>query len=120
MQRQFRLRRKEDFARLRQHGRVWRHRAITISVIPNGLAHNRYGFITSKYLGKAVVRNQIRRRLREVVRRLHPFLEAGHDLAFIARQPVVDLSFQALYDVVLTLLQQAGLCQPPSPGELHS
>ncbi|MBN1564098.1 MAG: ribonuclease P protein component [Anaerolineae bacterium] len=120
MQRQYRLRRREDFARLRKQGRVWRHRVLVVSVIPNGLAHNRYGFITSKHLGKAVVRNRMRRRLREVVRRLHPLLKPGYDLAFIARQPLVDLSFPALYDVVWSLLQQANLIQPASPGDLQS
>ena len=119
MQRHLRLRRKEDFARVRQHGRVWRHRVVILSVVPNGMTHNRYGFITSKHLGNAVVRNRTRRRLREIVRRLHPYVETGHDVVFIARQPLANQSFQAIVDAVQILFQQAGLYQSPPPGETH-
>ena len=76
MQRRLRLRRKDDFARLRQHGRVWRHHMLILSVTPNGLTHNRYGFVTSKHLGKAVVRNRTRRLLRET----------SHKISVVARE----------------------------------
>ncbi len=105
---------------MRQHGQIWRHRLLLLSVIPNGLAHNRYGFITSKHLGNAVVRNRTRRRLREIVRHLYPSLESGYDVVFITRQPLADQSFQVVSEAVLTLFKQAGLWQPPSPGETHS
>jgi ribonuclease P protein component len=119
MQRPLRLRQKEDFARLRNHGRVWRHHLLIVSVRPNGLTHNRYGFITSKHLGRAVVRNRTRRLMRESVRHAHPQLKTGHDLAFIARQLAVGQPFQAVQEAVMTVLTQAGLWQP-SPGETPS
>lgn len=109
MQRALRLRRKDDFARLRKDGRVWRHPWFTLSVAPNELTHNRYGFITSKHLGNAVVRNRIRRRLREVVRRVHPQLVTGYDVAFIARPAIIDQPAAALNEAVTTMLQRANL-----------
>jgi ribonuclease P protein component len=109
MQRHLRLRRKEDFARLRAAGRVWRHPFLTLSVTPNGLPHNRYGFIVGKRLGKAVVRNRVRRALREVARQAHPHLAQGHDMAFIARSPMVGQSYQAVTEVTMTLFARAGL-----------
>jgi len=116
MQRHLRLRRREDFRRLRTTGRVWRHPFFMLSVTPNGLPHNRYGFVTSKQLGNAVVRNGIRRRLRESVRRAHPYLVSGYDMALIARVPVVGQSYAVISRAVDTLLRQAGLWQP---GELE-
>lgn len=119
MQRHLRLRRKEDFSRLRQAGRVWRHPLLILSVTPNDLSHNRYGFITSKQLGKAVVRNRIRRLLREAVRHAHPQLAVGHDMVFIAREPIGGQPYQVVQDAVVTILGQAGLWRA-APGETLS
>ncbi|RPJ02930.1 MAG: ribonuclease P protein component [Chloroflexi bacterium] len=109
MQRHLRLHRQEDFHRLRATGRVWRHPFFILSVTSNNLPHNRYGFVTSKQLGSAVTRNRIRRRLREVMSRAHPFLLSGYDLALIARVPVAGQSYQAITVAVHGLLKQAGL-----------
>ena len=111
MLRQFRLREGKDFARLRREGRVFHHRWLTLSTAPNGLANNRYGFITGKYLGKAVVRNRVRRLLREATRQLHPHLQPGHDLVFIARQPLVGQPFDVVHRIVSDLLHQAGVVE---------
>jgi ribonuclease P protein component len=114
MQRHLRLRRKEDFAHLRQAGRVWRHPFLILSVAPNQLTHNRYGFVISKRLGTAVVRIRTRRRLREVMRHLHPQIAPGHDIVIIARNPIVEQSYQTLYETVVSMLQHAKLWKPPS------
>jgi ribonuclease P protein component len=116
MQRHLRLRRQEDFARLRQTGHVWRHPFFILSVAPNQLSHNRYGFVTSKRLGTAVVRNRVRRLLREAVRAAEPNLKPGYDMAFITRGPVAGQSFQAINEAVRAIFQQANLWETP-PGE---
>jgi len=116
MQRHLRLRRKEDYEHLRKHGRVWRHPWFTLSTAPNRLDHNRYGFVTSKRLGKAVTRTRVRRQLREVIRQLHPYLKPGHDIILIAREPIIGQKYQPIVEAVTTSLQQAELWAS-SPGE---
>jgi ribonuclease P protein component len=109
MQRHLRLHRQEDFQRLRATGRVWRHPFFILSVTPNDLPHNRYGFVTSKQLGSAVTRNRIRRRLREVMRHAHPYLISGYDMALIARGPAAGQSYRVIAAAIHGLLKQAGL-----------
>jgi ribonuclease P protein component len=109
MQRHLRLRHKEDFAHLRQSGQVWRHPLLLLSVTSNSLTHNRYGFVTSKQLGNAVIRNRIRRLLREAVRQAQPHLAQGYDIALIARTPIRGKSYQAVRDAVWAGLQSNGL-----------
>lgn len=75
--------------------------------MPNSLDHNRYGFIVSKRLGNAVVRNRLRRRLRACVNSLE--LLPGFDILFITRRPILVLKYRELHAVVRDLLHQAGL-----------
>ncbi len=116
MQRPLRLRRSQEFVRLRRSGSVWRHPFVVLSVMPNGLTHNRYGFVTGKHVGTAVARNRVRRRLREVIRHAHPALQQGYDIALIARAPIVGQPFQAVKEAVIASLCRAGLCQSPGEG----
>ena len=109
MQRHLRLREKQDFERLRSVGQVWRYPFLILNVVPNRLPHNRYAFVTSKRLGKAVVRNRTRRLLRDIVRRADPALTPGYDVLFIARGPIVGQPYKAVSEAVLTSLRRAGL-----------
>jgi len=109
MQRRFRLRQHTDFERLRREGRVYRHPVMMLSVAPNGLLHNRYGFIVGKHVGKAVVRNHIKRLLREALRHFHPNLTPGFDFVFIARGAIVEQPFAHVQRTVSELCNRAGL-----------
>lgn len=114
MQRQFRLTRGDDFARLRQQGRVYHHRLMSLTTAPNDQPTNRYGFVTSKRLGNAVVRNRTRRLLREAVRQLHPQLQPGYDVVIVARREIVGQHFLTISRIVEQLAQQAGLLRAES------
>lgn len=57
----------------------------------------RVGFTTTRKLGNAVVRNRIRRRLREVARlRLGEIAMPGHDYVLIGRDKSLDRPFSQL------------------------
>jgi ribonuclease P protein component len=72
-------------------------------------APSRAGFSASKRVGGAVVRNHLKRRLREVLRRLLPTLTPGWDLVLTARAAAAEASYEALVGEVQTLLARAGL-----------
>ena len=109
MQRRYRLRENKDFLRLRRDGQVYRHHHMLLSLLPNGLSHNRYGVIVTKNLGKAVVRNRVRRLTREAVRLLHPRIRVGYDIVLIPRSGLVGQPFVIVDDVVNELCRRAGL-----------
>jgi ribonuclease P protein component len=109
MQRQYRLRHPNDFARLKSEGKLYRHPLFGLSVAANPLGHNRYGFVVSGKLGGAVVRNRCKRRLRELARKHHAGLKQGFDLVFLAREGVYNADSVALEAAFTDLLRRARL-----------
>ena len=93
------LKRRADFLRAAR-GRKW----VTPTIIlqshtrPNGEeAPPRFGFTATRKLGGAVVRNRVKRRMREAVRRLSAGdVGAGRDYVLIGRGNAVQAPFRAL------------------------
>ena len=69
----------------------------------------RVGFSVSKKIGKAVVRNRVKRRLREAVTPLLPGIRIGYNIIFIARNPLVEAPFSTIGAQLLFQLRKAGL-----------
>ena len=75
----------------------------------NHLGINRVGITVSKKLGKAVVRNRVRRRLREVYRLNEQAFLPGYDIVVVARSKCVDAEFEKLTAAYLHLVKKAGI-----------
>ena len=69
----------------------------------------RAGFVTSGRLGGAVVRNRVRRRLREIVRKQQDQLRQGFCFVIIARHEAATASYRALEDEWLRLARRASI-----------
>ena len=77
---------------------------------PNRTATNRVGITTSKkQLGHAVVRNRVRRRLREIYRLNEDRFAPGWDIVVVARSRCIDADFGKLTQAYLSLAKKAGI-----------
>ena len=70
---------------------------------------NRVGITVSKKLGKAHVRNRVRRRLREVYRLNEDRLQPGWDIVVVARTKALHAEFGILTAAFLQLAEKAGI-----------
>ena len=75
----------------------------------NHSANNRVGITVSKKLGGAVVRNRVRRRLREVYRLHEEQFSPGWDIVVVARSRCIKSDFQTLTNAYLSLAAKAGI-----------
>jgi ribonuclease P protein component len=78
----------------------------------NSLSRSRFGISVKKALGSAVVRNRIRRRIREILRRNRSEYPTGWDIVIHPRRSVAESPFAAL-EVELRNLAQSVLRNPP-------
>ena len=75
----------------------------------NHTGTNRVGITVSKKLGKAHIRNRVRRRLREVYRLNEEKFLPGYDIVVVARSKAIDAPFSQLTKGYLALAQKAGI-----------
>jgi ribonuclease P protein component len=105
-----RLTRASEYERVKRDGLVRRGKLLTLSatVVENsGLC--RVGFVTSRRVGSAVVRNRVRRRLREIVRQHQHDLEQDFWIVLIAKRDAANASYHALEDEWLRLARRASI-----------
>jgi ribonuclease P protein component len=107
MRREERLTKKRDFETVYKKGKSWDNKLLVMRALPNNVGASRYGFAVGKRLGGAVVRNRVKRRLREGAR-LTPVRD-GWDIVFIARQDAVDTDYHTLKRAIEELLSRAQL-----------
>jgi ribonuclease P protein component len=105
-----RLTRSPGFDRVKQAGNTGRGKFMvlaTLAVQDSGAC--RAGFITSRRLGSSVIRNRVRRRLREIVRTHQHDLRPDFWIVLIARRNAANASYRALEDEWLRLAKRASI-----------
>ncbi len=81
----------------------------------NRTSTNRVGITVSKKLGHAVVRNRVRRRLREVYRLNEHRFQPGWDIVVVARSRCIHADFEKLTQSYLSLAEKLGILVDETP-----
>jgi ribonuclease P protein component len=107
MVREDRLNKPEQFKAVYSQGSTQVDRFLVLKSLPNHLEHYRFGVSINKRVGKAVVRNRIKRKLREIIRL--KALATGWDIVLIVRNPAAESDYKQLEKSVLSLLSRANI-----------
>ena len=110
--REQRLRSNREFQRVYRVGRSWAHPVAALHVASQP-AGQRFGISVSKKVGNAVVRNRVRRRIREILRAQLVNCKQGFDAIVVARSAAAEAEFTSLVQAVADLIRRAGLLREP-------
>ena len=111
LKRQHTMKRASEFAMVRAQGSSAAGRFLVLSTLPYtgegaGAKESRFGIITTKRLGHAVVRNLLRRRVREILRAQGTPLQQGHYVVIIPRHTAATAAYHELEKDFIRLLKR--------------
>jgi ribonuclease P protein component len=105
-----RLKRKKDFQKVLKNGKGLKEDLLVLKMVKNNLLQSRFGFIVgTKVSKKAVLRNKLKRRLRELVREKIEKIKEGFDIVFIAQPGLEKRDFWQLKDILNKIFLKAKL-----------
>jgi len=110
LQKAYRLTRRSDFSKVYNAGRSVANRQFVLYVMRNErVEHFRLGISVSKKVGKAVVRNRMKRLVKEIVRRLSPRVKPHHDMVIVVRNAALDLDCESMTRSIEHVMKRADL-----------
>lgn len=110
MQRRYRLTSNKSFVYLYRKGTCVRTPLLLLYYAP-GKYDMKVGFSVSKKVGKSVVRNKVKRRLKENFRALIPSLAKGYTCLVVAKPQIAASSFCEIGAALQTALRKAGISE---------
>lgn len=105
-----RLTKAEDFKSVYKKGRFFSDSYLAIKVLRNNQEITRFGFLVGiKISKKAVLRNKIKRRLREIIRLKLDKIKKGFDVVILTRSEIGKKTYQEIDETLSRILKKANL-----------
>lgn len=101
------LRKKSHFQEMYRIGKSYANRLVVLYIVPNDSDVRRVGFAAGKKLGNAVIRNRVKRLLREAYRLQQNEMVVGYNLLLVGRKGMVNVGFEQASMAVRDLLKKA-------------
>ena len=95
-----------------KRGRPFFAKELGFKIIKNDLNKNRYGIVVNLKIDKrAVVRNKVRRRIREIIRLNDENFKQGFDVMILTRESIKGLKYKEIEEKLLGLFRKAKLIE---------
>ncbi|QQE74460.1 ribonuclease P protein component [Brevibacillus composti] len=115
MHRSHRLRKNEHFQEVFQKGSSAANKQFVLySCKQEGQAAFRAGISVSKKIGNAVIRNRVKRKVREAISRLERAIPPDMDVVIIARPGVEDMSVDDIEQSLIHVMKRAKVIRQAS------
>jgi len=111
LKKRFRVKKEKDFNAIFKEGKSFANRKFVIYRLENNEQHFRVGLSVSKKLGNAVMRNQIKRRIRHILIEHKDQLVENVDFVVIARKGVEILDYAEMEKNLLHVLKLSKIYQ---------
>jgi ribonuclease P protein component len=106
----YRLAKREDFNKVYRYGKSMANHQFVLYYLPQSkLEQFRLGISVSKKVGNAVVRNRLRRMIKEIVRLKKENMTPHYDYVLIARKPAAEMEYADMEKSILHVIRKASL-----------
>ncbi|MCP3763094.1 ribonuclease P protein component [Domibacillus sp. A3M-37] len=120
MKKSFRIKKNDDFQTVFSKGKSFANRQFVVYMYKKEQnVPFRIGLSVSKKLGNAVVRNRIKRYIRQSFTELKADIKPGYDFIVIARKPAADLSCAEVKGSLIHVLKLARALQGKQSNPLN-
>lgn len=110
LKKKYRVKKNKEFQEIFQKGKSFANRQFVIYILQRpDQQHFRIGLSVSKKLGNAVMRNQIKRYIRQAFYEMENDLRNDYDYIIIARKPVTDMNFFEIKKSLIHVLKLANV-----------
>ena len=109
IKRENRLKKNKHFNYIYKHGKSVRANCIVLIYSKTKFKNFKVGFSVSNKIGKSVVRNKVKRRMREAFNQIAPLVNTKFNYIFVARDGIAEKSFLEIKDHMFNAVKKAEL-----------
>jgi ribonuclease P protein component len=103
------LKKNYEFKKVYNEGRYYVEKYVVMYIIMNNSASNRVGFSVSKKVGNSVIRNRVKRLIKEVYRQYSGNTKMGYDIVFTARVGSAEADYKKIESNIVSIIRKAKL-----------
>ena len=101
------LRKNKEFRYVYSAGKVFSNNLLVLYLVKNSTDFNKVGFSVSKKVGNSVVRNKVRRRIKECYRLNTDRFKKGYNFVFVSRVRAKDATYKEIETAMISLFKKA-------------
>lgn len=102
-----RLKKNYEFKYVYNRGKVYSNYLLVLYIVKNKKDFNRVGFSVSKKVGKSVIRNKVKRRIKECYRLNSQSIKKGYNMVFISRVKANEATYREIEKAMIYLYKKS-------------
>jgi ribonuclease P protein component len=109
LEKKHRLLKRKEFSYVFHKSKRFTTKTMVLHYVPTKLNTFKVGFSVSKKIGKAVVRNKVKRRMREALRSIKQQINPKFNYVFVARTGIEEQSYEQIKQTIVYSLEKCNL-----------